>query len=158
MLNISDRTYDILRWAVSVVLPAVAALYAALAALFGWPFAEEISATVVAVVLFLGTFLQAAAAAWAARRPAMLDENQDGIPDYPFKMSGPVYDTIKWISRVALPAISVAYVALAQIWGWPYVEMVSAVTAAVVLFMGTILQFSSAQFQAVKARGAPIVE
>lgn len=155
MFNLNDRMYDILKWAVAVVLPAAAALYAALAGIFGWPFGEEVSSTVVAIVLFLGAFLQVSAAQWAIERAKsgsiMLDENHDGIPDYPFKMSGRLYDTLKWIAQVALPALSVAYVALANIWGWPYAEMVAPVVAAVVTFMGVILQFSSAMYQSARA-------
>lgn len=152
MFNISDRVYDILKWAVSVVLPALAALYAALAGVFGWASSDQVTSTVMALVMFLGAFLQMNSAAYALRQVrSYADENNDGIPDYPFKMSGPVYDTIKWISQVLLPTLSVGYVALAQVWGWPAADVVPTVVTAVVLFLGTILQFSSAAYREAKA-------
>jgi len=152
MFNISDRVYDILKWAVSVVLPALAALYAALSGVFGWPASDQVSSTIMAVVMFLGAFLQMNSAAYALRQVrSYADENNDGIPDYPFKMSGQLYDTVKWFAQVLLPALSVGYVGLAGIWGWPYAEQVPTVVSAVVLFMGTVLQFSSAAYREAKA-------
>ena len=31
-----------------------------------------------------------------------------------------VYDILKWLCLIALPALSVLYSALAGVWGWPY--------------------------------------
>lgn len=156
MFNLSDKVYDILKWAVGVVLPAIAALYVALAGVFGFPMPEQVSATIMSLVLFLGAFLQMTSASWAIERAQLTgriykDENGDGIPDYPFKMSGPVYETVKWFVQVAFPALSTAYVAMANIWSWPYAEHVPAVVGAVVLFLSTILQFSSAGYRAAVA-------
>lgn len=36
-MKLNDRIYDVLKWVVMIVLPAVAALYAALAPVWGWP-------------------------------------------------------------------------------------------------------------------------
>lgn len=157
MFNVSDRTYDILKWAVAVVLPAASALYGVLAKAFGWPFSEQVTSTIVAIVMFLGAFLQVNAYSWVKQTAgSFADENNDGIPDYPFKMSGPIYDALKWVAQVALPAASVAYVGLANIWQWPFVESVPTVVSAVVLFLGTILQFSSAKLQSFReAAGVP---
>lgn len=54
----SDKIYDILKYVSMIVLPAIATLYAALAATWGWPYIDEIVATVTAVDTFLGTILQ----------------------------------------------------------------------------------------------------
>lgn len=151
MFSISDRVYDILKWAVGVVLPALAALYVGVSGIFGLPMPEQVASTIMALVLFLGAFLQMSSASWAIERAQLTgriykDENGDGIPDYPFKMSGPVYETVKWLVQVALPALSVAYVAMAKVWGWPASESVPAVVSAVVLFLSTVLQFSTANY------------
>lgn len=63
-------------------------------------------------------------------------------------MSNKLYDWLKWATMVLLPAVSVLYVALAQVWGWPYVTEVAATLAAVVAFLGTLLQLSSAKYKA----------
>ena len=41
-MKISNKLYDILKWVVIIVLPAVATLYAALSAVWAWPYSEEV--------------------------------------------------------------------------------------------------------------------
>lgn len=53
----SNRTYDILKWIAQIVLPAVGALYFALAKIWGFPYATEIVGTISAVDAFLGALL-----------------------------------------------------------------------------------------------------
>ena len=57
-MTISDKTYDILKWLVQIVIPACAALYAALAALWGFPYVEQIVGTLSAVTVFMGAVLK----------------------------------------------------------------------------------------------------
>ena len=56
-MKISNKLYDILKWLVIIVLPAVATLYAALSAVWAWPHSEEIVTTITAVDTFLGAVL-----------------------------------------------------------------------------------------------------
>lgn len=56
-MKISNALYDILKWVALVVLPAVATLYGALAAAWGWPYAEQIVYTITAIDTFLGALL-----------------------------------------------------------------------------------------------------
>lgn len=56
-MKIPDKLYDILKWVVIIVLPAIATLYAALSAVWGWPYSEEVVTTVTAVDTFLGAVL-----------------------------------------------------------------------------------------------------
>lgn len=56
-MKISNKLYDILKWVVIIVLPAVATLYAALAAVWAWPYSEEVVTTITAVDTFLGAVL-----------------------------------------------------------------------------------------------------
>lgn len=37
-------------------------------------------------------------------------------------MTNKVYDVLKWIALVGLPAITTLYLTLATIWGFPYAE------------------------------------
>ena len=57
-MKMSNRTYDILVWIAQVVIPAIAALYAALAGIWGFPYGEQIVGTLVAIDAFLGTVLK----------------------------------------------------------------------------------------------------
>lgn len=56
-MHLSNRTYDFLKWAVMIVLPAIAALYYGLAFLWGFPNAEQVVGSVALVTVFLGTVL-----------------------------------------------------------------------------------------------------
>ena len=54
----NNKTYDVLKYIAQIVLPALGTLYAALAPLWGLPYAEAIVGTIVAVDAFLGALLQ----------------------------------------------------------------------------------------------------
>lgn len=54
---IPNNTYDILYWVANVVLPALGALYFALAPLWQLPYSEQIVGTLALVDAFLGIFL-----------------------------------------------------------------------------------------------------
>ena len=62
-------------------------------------------------------------------------------------MSNKVYDTLKWIAQIALPAIGTLYFALAQIWGFQYAEQIVGTITAVDGFLGVVLGISSAQYK-----------
>lgn len=63
------------------------------------------------------------------------------------KMTNKVYDVLKWIAMVVLPAIGTLYFALSGIWGFPYGEQVVGTLVAVETFIGTVLQISNAQYR-----------
>ena len=63
------------------------------------------------------------------------------------KMSNKVYDILKWIAMVVLPAIGTACFGLAALWGFPYGEQVVGTIAIAETFIGTILQISNAQYK-----------
>lgn len=62
-------------------------------------------------------------------------------------MSNKLYDVLKWIAMVVLPAIGTLYFALAGIWGFPYAEQVGGTITAIVTFLGVLLGVSSAQYK-----------
>lgn len=56
-MKISNKLYDSLKWLVIIVLPALATLYAALAAVWAWPYSDQVVTTITAVDTFLGAVL-----------------------------------------------------------------------------------------------------
>lgn len=62
------------------------------------------------------------------------------------KLNDRVYDWLKWIVMVAIPALTVAYVALSGIWGWPYADEIAKTSAAVCTLLGALLGISTAQY------------
>ena len=53
------------------------------------------------------------------------------------------YDAIKYIVTIIMPALSVLYVGLAGIWGWPYADEVSRTIAVVYTFLCAVMGISS---------------
>lgn len=62
------------------------------------------------------------------------------------QMSNKVYDVLKWITTIVLPALGTLYFALSSIWGFPYGEQVVGSITAVVTFLGAILGISTANY------------
>ena len=56
-MKIPDKLYDSLKWVVIIVLPAIATLYAALSAVWAWPYSDQVVTTITAVDTFLGAVL-----------------------------------------------------------------------------------------------------
>jgi hypothetical protein len=56
-MKISNKTYDILKWIAMLLLPALATLYLALSGIWGLPYGEEVSGTIMALDTFLGVIL-----------------------------------------------------------------------------------------------------
>lgn len=46
----SNKVYDILKWCITVVLPAIGTFYATLGDIWGLPYVEQVPATILAVV------------------------------------------------------------------------------------------------------------
>lgn len=57
-LKLSNDLYDTFKFIAQIVLPALGAFYAALAGIWGFPYAVEITGTLAAVDTFLGALLQ----------------------------------------------------------------------------------------------------
>jgi hypothetical protein len=62
------------------------------------------------------------------------------------KLNDKVYDILKWIVMICLPAVTTAYVGLAAIWGFPYAEEVAKTSAVLCTLLGTLLGISTAQY------------
>ena len=62
------------------------------------------------------------------------------------KMSNKVYDVLKFIAQILLPAIGTLYFALARIWNLPYAEQIVGTITAVDAFLGALLGISTMQY------------
>ena len=61
-------------------------------------------------------------------------------------MSNKIYDILKWIAQILLPALGTLYFALAGIWNFPYAEAIVGTITAIDTFLGVILGISSANY------------
>jgi len=62
-------------------------------------------------------------------------------------MSNKMYDILKWIALIFMPATIALYAALSGIWGWPYGEQIVGTLSALEIFLGAVLQISNANYK-----------
>lgn len=63
------------------------------------------------------------------------------------KMNDKLYDVLKYICQIGLPALGTFYFTVAQIVGLPYAEQVVGVIAAVTTLLGTLLGISTYNYR-----------
>ena len=66
-------------------------------------------------------------------------------------LSNKVYDTLKWVVIIAIPACTTFYVTLDTIFSWGYGDTVAKVSSAVRTLIGALLGISSSQYYKAKA-------
>jgi hypothetical protein len=68
-------------------------------------------------------------------------------------ITGKLYNGLKFLALVVLPALGTLYFTLAQIWGLPAGEQVVGTIVALDTFLGVILQISSTNYNSSSAQG-----
>ncbi len=58
-----------------------------------------------------------------------------------------IYDALKWICQIVIPAIATLYFTLSGIWGFPYGEQVVGTLTAIDTFLGVCLGISTFQYK-----------
>lgn len=61
--------------------------------------------------------------------------------------SNKVFDILKWIAIVALPALSTFFVALGPIINWDYASTIAQIITAVAALLGALLGVSAIQYK-----------
>lgn len=62
------------------------------------------------------------------------------------KINSTLYDWLKWISVIVIPALVVLINTVFKAWGLPYAEPISTTVAAIGLFIGAIIGISTANY------------
>lgn len=62
-------------------------------------------------------------------------------------MSNKMYDILKYIAQIGLPALGALYFALSTIWGFPYGEQIVGTITAIDAFLGALLGISTVQYK-----------
>lgn len=70
-MKLSNKTYDIIKWVVMIVLPALSALYVGLGGIWGWPYIEQVAGTISCITVFFGALLGISSASY---KKSTLDE------------------------------------------------------------------------------------
>ena len=58
-------------------------------------------------------------------------------------LNNKVYDVLKFIAQIVLPAVPTFYISIAGIWGLPYGEEVSGTIMAIDTLLGALLMIST---------------
>lgn len=58
-----------------------------------------------------------------------------------------VYDVLKWICLIFLPAVAVLYSAVDGVFGWGYTGTVTTIISAVEAFIGSMIGISTKSYQ-----------
>lgn len=75
-MQLCSRHYDILKWITMIVLPACATAYVGLAAIWGFPYADEVAKTTAVICTLLGALLGISSAQYY-KDDAWLDDPGD---------------------------------------------------------------------------------
>ena len=62
------------------------------------------------------------------------------------KLNNKVYDILKWIALILIPALATLYFALSGIWGLPYGEQIVGTLTAIDTFLGALLGISTLNY------------
>ncbi|KXU52135.1 holin family protein [Candidatus Stoquefichus sp. KLE1796] len=66
------------------------------------------------------------------------------------KLNNKMYDILKYVAQIVLPALGTLYAALSGIWGFPYGDQVVGTIIAIDTFMGALLMISTNQYNKTK--------
>lgn len=62
-------------------------------------------------------------------------------------LNNELYDVLKWIAQIVIPAIAALYFGLANIWGLPYGEEIVGTLTVLDAFLGALLGISTVQYK-----------
>lgn len=66
------------------------------------------------------------------------------------KLPNKVYDVLKWVVLVCIPAFTTAYVGLDALFGWGFGDVVAKVSAIVCALIGSLVGISTAEYNRTK--------
>ena len=69
------------------------------------------------------------------------------------KLPDKVYDIMKWVVIIVLPASATLYKALSAVWGWPFADEVVTTIVSVDAFLGALLGVSTATYNKEASHG-----
>ena len=62
------------------------------------------------------------------------------------KLNDKIYDILKWLVIIVMPACATLYAALSSVWGWHFAEQVTTTITAVDTFLGAVLCISTVNY------------
>ena len=62
------------------------------------------------------------------------------------KIPNKLYDILKWLTLIVIPALAPAYVGLSAVWGFPYADEIARTACVVCTLLGALLGISTAEY------------
>ena len=62
------------------------------------------------------------------------------------KIPDNVYDVLKWVALIALPALATFYSIVGKVWGWPYIGEVTTTITALGTLIGALIGLSTLSY------------
>lgn len=62
------------------------------------------------------------------------------------KLNDKVYDALKWVALIGIPALAVAYTTLASIWGWGFADQINATANILCTLIGSLIGISTVSY------------
>lgn len=62
------------------------------------------------------------------------------------KIPNKLYDILKWLTLIVIPALATAYVGLSAVWGFPYADEIARTACVVCTLLGALLGISTAEY------------
>lgn len=63
------------------------------------------------------------------------------------KLNDKVYDALKWVVMIVLPAMATLYTTLGGIWNLPLLDQIPPTLTAIATFLGAVCMISSASYK-----------
>lgn len=63
------------------------------------------------------------------------------------KLNDKVYDILKWVAIIVLPALATLITVVFKVWNIPYGDEIAQTITAVATFLGAVLMVSTAQYK-----------
>lgn len=82
----------------------------------------------------------------------------DAPPRAHILFSNRVYDILKWVALIVLPAVALFYISIAPLWGLPKQEEVAGTVVALDVLLGAVLGLSSRQYKNSDARFDGVID
>lgn len=87
---ISDKLYNVLKWIAQIVLPAMGTLYFGLAAIWGFPYGEQVVGTITVIDAFLGAVLGVSAVKYTGDGVLHIDTSDPVTDKWSFDATSPL--------------------------------------------------------------------
>lgn len=97
LFNLSNRAYELFKWLVQILLPAIGVFYATVATIWNLPYADAVMATSAALALLLGSMLKVSSANYAPPEAPLdgvlnIDESNAMTDTYSFDLASSLFD------------------------------------------------------------------